>query len=346
MKKQFLILVSFIAFSALAQNIKWPEVKTEAKPAARWWWMGSAVDKENLTRNLEAYAAAGMGTMEVTPIYGVQGNESNDIPFLSPGWMRMLRHTESEASRLGMQIDMNTGTGWPFGGPEVAIEDAACKLFVREYQVKGGERFCSKIKVADAKQLPYARLERLMAFNIDADAPSTKEQKQRRRCIDLTSKVENGVLDWKAPKGNWRLIAAFCGKTLQKVKRAAPGGEGYVMNHFSARAVKTILGVLNTHSLLPPILIISSMILTRYIRPIGPKACSMSSWHGGDINWKTTCRNSLLRVNVRTLPAASFPTIGKLLANCFSRTLHAGGPSGLIFTAQKHVTRLMAPPET
>lgn len=242
MKKQFLILFSFIAFSASAQNIEWPEVKTEAKPAARWWWMGSAVDKENLTRNLEAYAAAGMGTMEVTPIYGVQGNEANDIPFLSPGWMRMLQHTESEASRLGMQIDMNTGTGWPFGGPEVAIEDAACKLFVREYQMKGGERFCSKIEVADAKQLPYARLERLMAFNIDADAPSAKEQKQRRRCIDLTSKVENGVLDWKAPKGNWRLIAAFCGKTLQKVKRAAPGGEGYVMNHFSARAVKNYLG--------------------------------------------------------------------------------------------------------
>lgn len=55
-------------------------------------------------------------------------------------------------------------------------------------------------------------------------------------------KVKDGVLDWKAPKGEWRLIAAFCGKTLQKVKRAAPGGEGYVMDHFSARAVRNYLG--------------------------------------------------------------------------------------------------------
>ena len=192
--------------------------------------MGSAVDKENLTRNLEAYAAAGMGTMEITPIYGVQGNDAKDIPFLSPRWMQMLQYTESEASRLGMQIDMNTGTGWPFGGPEVGIEDAACKLFVTEYRLEGGNTLDQRIEVADKKQKPYAKLERLMAFS------------DTGKCLDLTDKVKDGMLCWKAPKGSWRLIAAFCGKTLQKVKRAAPGGEGYVMNHFSARAVKNYLG--------------------------------------------------------------------------------------------------------
>lgn len=220
----------FCAGLVPAQDIAWPEVGIDAKPASRWWWMGSAVNEEDLTRNLEQYAAAGMGTMEITPIYGVQGNDANDIPFLSSEWMRMLGHTEREASRLGMQIDMNTGTGWPFGGPEVDIEDAACKLFVAEYRLKGGERLARKVEVPDARQLPYARLERLMAFS-DAG-----------RCVDLTAKVKEGMLDWKAPEGSWRLIAAFCGKTLQKVKRAAPGGEGYVMNHFSARAVSNYLG--------------------------------------------------------------------------------------------------------
>ena len=82
-----------------AQQVDWPEIQTEAKPAARWWWMGSAVDKENLTRNLDAYAKAGMGTMEITPIYGVKGNEANEIPFLSSPWMEMLQYTESEAAR-------------------------------------------------------------------------------------------------------------------------------------------------------------------------------------------------------------------------------------------------------
>ena len=95
MKKNLLAIIfaSFCAGSLSAQNIAWPEVTTEAKPGARWWWMGSAVDAANLTRNLEAYSKAGMGTMEVTPIYGVQGNDANEIQFLTPGWMQMLRHT-------------------------------------------------------------------------------------------------------------------------------------------------------------------------------------------------------------------------------------------------------------
>nr|WP_321335198.1 glycosyl hydrolase [uncultured Bacteroides sp.] len=212
-----------------AQTTSWPEIKIDAKPAARWWWMGSAVDKSNLTKSIEAYAAAGMGTMEITPIYGVQGCDDREISFLSSPWMRMLKHTQDEATRHGMQIDMNTGTGWPFGGPEVAIEDAASKLLISEYKLSYGQRLKEKVTVADELQKPIAVLSRFMAFS------------DKGQCLDLTSKVKNGVLNWKAPKGNWRLIAAFCGKTFQKVKRAAPGGEGYVMDHLSARAVKNYL---------------------------------------------------------------------------------------------------------
>jgi hypothetical protein len=204
-------------------------VKNEAKPAARWWWMGSAVDKENLTLLLNEYAKAGIGAMEITPIYGVQGNEANDIPYLSPKWMDMLKHTEAEAARLDMQIDMNNGTGWPFGGPDVRIEDAATRLIVGEYRLGGGKTHTLEIAVEDEKQKPYAKLHRLMAFS------------EKGQCIDLTASVTNGLLTWTAPEGEWRLVAAFGGKTLQQVKRAAPGGEGWVMNHLSATAVKHYL---------------------------------------------------------------------------------------------------------
>ena len=39
----------------------------------------------------------------------------------------------------------------------------------------------------------------------------------------------------------WKVIALYNSKTRQKVKRAAPGGEGYVMNHLSKNAVKNYL---------------------------------------------------------------------------------------------------------
>lgn len=232
MIKRILLVSSFALLSIYspAQQISWPKITTEAKPAARWWWLGSAVDEQNLTYNLEEYSRAGMGTMEITPIYGVKGNEAHDLDFLSPAWMKMLRHTEAEAKRCGMQMDMNTGTGWPFGGPEVSIEDAASKVFFEEYKLNGGEQLKTTIQVSDEKQKSIASLYRLMAFS----------QKGARK--DITSKVnKEGKLNWTAPAGQWRLIAVFNGKTFQKVKRAAPGGEGYVMDHFSHKAVANYL---------------------------------------------------------------------------------------------------------
>lgn len=223
------ILIVFFSSTVVAQDINWPTIKTEAKPGSRWWWMGSAVDKENLTKNIEIYSSAGLGTLEITPIYGVQGNDENEIDFLTPEWMEMLKHTEKEAERQNMLIDMNNGTGWPFGGPDVSIDNAASKLVIREYNITGNKDILLDITPENATDRTYAKLEKLMAFSANG------------KHIDITDKVENGRLNWKAPEGEWRLIAAFCGKTRQKVKRAAPGGEGYVMNHLSAKAVSTYL---------------------------------------------------------------------------------------------------------
>jgi hypothetical protein len=54
-----------IASVAVAVDSAVPSV---AKPWTRWWWPGSAVDEQNLTRELESFAAAGLGGVEITPI--------------------------------------------------------------------------------------------------------------------------------------------------------------------------------------------------------------------------------------------------------------------------------------
>ena len=245
MKHKFLFAVVLV-MSALCANSQsktgylpetsvyapeWPVVQRDARPSTRWWWLGSAVDKANLSYNLEQYAKAGIGGVEITPIYGVQGNDAYDIPFLSPQWMQMLQHTQDEGKRLNVRIDMNTGTGWPFGGPTVSIEDAATKAIFQEYNLQGGNQLLTPIVPDDEKQRPVARLARLMAYSADG------------KIINLTNQVKDGLLQWTAPEGQWRLIALFEGKTFQLVKRAAPGGEGYVMNHFSAKAVDNYLAI-------------------------------------------------------------------------------------------------------
>ncbi len=232
-----LILV-FIMSNVQGQTIKsdlsWPSITKEAKPWTRWWWLGSAVDKEGITFRLEEMAKAGLGGVEITPIYGTKGFESKYIDFLSPEWMTILGHTVNEGKRLDMGIDMNTGSGWPFGGPKVKVEDGASRYILQSYSLTSGNKLSENIAVNDARRKEGSSLLKLIAW-------SDKGEK-----TDLTSLVSEGTLDWIAPPGNWKLYALFNGKTLQKVKRAAPGGEGLVMDHYSAKAVDTYLGMFET----------------------------------------------------------------------------------------------------
>lgn len=127
-----LALSGLAVLSTFAADPGWPEIGSTQKPWTRWWWLGSAVDKENLTRELEAIAGAGFGGVEITPIYGAKGYEERYLTFLSPKYNEMLAFTCAEARRLGLGVDMATGTGWPFGGPQVDKKDAELKVEIKD----------------------------------------------------------------------------------------------------------------------------------------------------------------------------------------------------------------------
>lgn len=116
----------------------WPDVTSENMPWTRWWWLGSAVDKEAITRLMEEYRDAGLGGVEITAIYGVQGQEGRNIEYLSPEWLEMARHAIAEARRLGMQVDMPPGSGWRIGGSFVTDEVGAAKLHIEKRDADGG----------------------------------------------------------------------------------------------------------------------------------------------------------------------------------------------------------------
>ncbi|MFA5817826.1 MAG: glycosyl hydrolase [Bacteroidales bacterium] len=243
MKRLFTLTTLFIlALSSCTQNqssnIKsdsvptvWPEIKKEMHPWARWWWMGNAVDKENLERELTLFADAGIGGVEITPIYGAKGFESKYINFLSPQWMNMLKVTVQKGNSLGLGVDMNCGTGWPFGGPQINPENAAGKLVVQIYKIKAEQNLDKKIIVLDSLQQKLgAPLKALTAYG------------SKGEMLNIIDKVdENGNLNWRPKTDNWEIYAAFAGHTGQVVKRAAPGGEGLVLDHLSKDALKIYL---------------------------------------------------------------------------------------------------------
>src|SRR5882672_957243 len=247
--------------------LNWPPVTSQTKPWTRWWWQGSAVNKRDLTAEMRKYQKAGLGGLEITPIYGVKGAEDRFINFLSPAWMEMLEHTLKEADRLGMGVDMATGTGWPFGGPWVGAEDA-CKNFVYQiHTLKAGQRLEApviymqkplaravgrRINIAELKN-PVSANPNLQELALDQVRFETRlplvalmAYSDRGETLDLTGKVSpDGKLDWVAPAlkdGDWTLYAIFQGWHGKIVERAAPGGEGDVIDHFSATALKHYLG--------------------------------------------------------------------------------------------------------
>ena len=211
--RALLFFILYFIFSPIGAQ-SWPEVKNEAKPGARWWWLGSAVDKENLQWNIKQYADHGIGSLEITPLYGVQGNRANNIPYLSDKWLSMLRYTQEQCKANGIELDMATGTGWPFGGPWVPLEESACRvIFVERDVVKGTTPDFS----LTGKDAVNSKLDRIVAYDKDG------------RMVDLQSK--DAV----------KAIAVYIKYGVMKVKRAAPGGEGLVIDHFDRQAVANYL---------------------------------------------------------------------------------------------------------
>ncbi len=124
----FLVLILIFSCHPEKEGLIVENNEPQAKPWTRWWWMGSSVTVEGITRHMEAFSEKGLGGVEIVPIYGEKGDEENFLDYMSPAWQDMLIHTLEEAERLNMQVDITLGSGWPYGGPWITEEYAA-----REY---------------------------------------------------------------------------------------------------------------------------------------------------------------------------------------------------------------------
>ncbi len=124
---------------------RWPQPVSETRPWTRWWWPGSAVDRQTLTRLLETYHNAGIGGVEITSIYGVKGAEDRNITYLSIEWLDMVRHTVSECNRLGMKVDLPPGSGWRIGGNYMPEELGAAQLCIEKKETDKNVTLTTKL---------------------------------------------------------------------------------------------------------------------------------------------------------------------------------------------------------
>jgi hypothetical protein len=220
-----------LAAAAFAQDTNWPAIEREQKPWTRWWWLGSAVTEDGIRRELDAFAKAGIGGVEITPIYAVKG-ETRNISYLSPEWIRIISFTGAEAQRRGMGIDLTPGSGWRIGGPFLDPKHVNKRARIR------------RVDVPQISVYSYASPGVLEATAYPDTSELSKESSpsvaaKSSEAVSLTPFIKDNKLEWSVPPGKWTVYLLEQTPSGETVKRAAPGGEGPTIDIYSAAAMQS-----------------------------------------------------------------------------------------------------------
>jgi len=241
-----------------------------AKPGVWWHWMGCNVSKEGITRDLEAFKAAGFSSASIfgmadvcTPWAGNIENSPNNglIAFTDP-WWKLVRFAASEGKRLGFDVGVHncpgyTSSGGPWITPELSMQvvchsqtavDGGVTFSGRlprpQVDVHGNNMFPMYCGVTDRVENPPIP-ERLTYFqDIAVIALPAEGVVAKDHVIDLTSRMHaDGQLEWTAPLGKWiiyRVGHTTAGTLTQPAQWEAHGLEcdkmsdkavGFHMNH-------------------------------------------------------------------------------------------------------------------
>jgi len=261
----------------------------ESRLRCYWWWLNSMATKESITRDLEQMKLNGYGGASLVDAgssnYTVAAKTKAGPVFMSPGWMELYRHAVKEADRLGIELSVNTQSGWNPGGPTITPELALKKIVYTDTSLQGGKKIEIQLRQPPSKLL-YRDI-MIQAFQQAANMP-VKEKAiqywgiksfnetfgfkgtyplnrlreensslQNSACIqpsaiiDLTGKFNNGILSWEAPAGEWTIVRYGWTCTGAVTSTNSDGWEGLSVDHLDAAAFKkfsddVILPLINT----------------------------------------------------------------------------------------------------
>ncbi len=80
-----------------------------------------------------------IGGFEVQPVYPVVLDDAapgiKSLPFLPDQFIDALSFTSDKAREIGLRFDLTLGSGWPYGGPQVSVSQAAGRLRTERVKV-------------------------------------------------------------------------------------------------------------------------------------------------------------------------------------------------------------------
>lgn len=185
----------------------------DARIMMRWWWFGPAVSKPELEREMRLMKEGGIGGFEVQPVYPMQ--LEGNLPYLSDEFIDALRFTSEKARELGLRMDLTLASGWPYGGPHTPITEAAGRLRCDRLRVAAGATTVALPKIGEGERFLAA-----FAGSKLLDPPA------------------DGQIHLPAGSAERQVLCFIASRTHQKVKRAAVGAEGWVLDHYNRAAVE------------------------------------------------------------------------------------------------------------
>ena len=209
---------------------------SDTRPLVRWWWFGPAVEPNELAREISAMHAGGFGGFEIQPVYPMALDDPSsgfhNMQFLSDEFLEAVHFAAVTGRAEGMRVDITLGSGWPYGGPHIPVTEASAQIGIFKSTIAPGVRSATM----PAIRVGSRRVAVFLADGMPA-APDAANAKL------LAMKPDARRLTFLPSKHTRTLLVFLQGRTGQQVKRPGVGGEGYVLDHLNAAAVRRHLDI-------------------------------------------------------------------------------------------------------
>lgn len=222
----------------------------QARPRAYWNWLNGAVTLDGLTRDLEEAKDKGLGGLEMWDTEAMRnpgGFVPAGPPFMGPESVASMHHAMKEAKRLGLDLGLITSSGWNAGGPWVPPEMASKNLFYSSAVVSGPGQIKQKLSFPKVPHDCPKGEDGLPKWYLDVAVLAWPDSKDKviediSKVVNLTDKLKDGELNWRAPAGHWQVVRYVCSNNGQQLIAASPNSKGPFIDFLDPDATRFHFG--------------------------------------------------------------------------------------------------------
>lgn len=313
-----LAALALLALSAPAQSPNdlargFANPPATARPWVYWFPLDGNISSNGITLDLEAMQRVGIGG--VLYMETDQGAPRGPAKFAGPLWRDLFKHICAEASRIGLEVNMNNDAGWcGSGGPWIPPELSMQRVVWAETNVTGPTRFSGALPQAK----PVANYYRDIAVfayptpagsqlipHLKGKSAHTKEEiplrahypawptnaiVPRDRLVHLTEKFDSatGQLQWDVPAGQWTLLRLGHTSTGKDNHPAPIDGRGLECDKLSKAAAEAMFA-----GLMGKLIADNQRFVGQWRTLV---STHIDSWEVGSQNWTPKFREEFQRL--------------------------------------------------